>query len=189
MERASEVRCKPERRKLNFPLIFLLCVIYFISLTSAGFVFDPNNVPLEVSKTELAEGSGCEDANGAPQSHQDSWTSAVNACDHVMCWEGTLRNYTILSQCKQLGVQENPDPSNCHEVSNSSLAWPDCCPSLQCAANNYVAPTTAPCDDGGDTDACVIWKDHFQACDENNVTIPILYNITSVYCNKTCGFC
>jgi len=46
-------------------------------------------------------------------------------------------------RCRQVEDSEYPDNINCHEIDNSTLTFPDCCPQLECDQRGYTNWTEA----------------------------------------------
>ncbi|CAH1775321.1 unnamed protein product [Owenia fusiformis] len=138
-----------------------------------------------VFKEKLGEGTGCTDGTGAERTHLDEWSTASGSCDRYICFHGVAANFVISHTCQELGVNENPDTTNCEETADTAQAFPGCCPVLECSDREpVVAPTFPACYDISSNYSCTIWNVLGGCSSTSN-----LYNFTSEFCQLTCGFC
>lgn len=152
-----------------------------VSVVSAPVLATTNNT-MVVSQTLLA--GPCVDGRGVQVGAQAKWSTG---CNKIVCHAESSGNYTVTHGCRTFEPSENPDSVNCVVVSETSLAYPGCCPKLQCgAASPRTTPNPLGCYDLSSSSTCLIWKKLSSNC---TLTNAYVYNFTLTYCRSTCGFC
>ncbi|XP_069126780.1 uncharacterized protein [Argopecten irradians] len=124
-------------RKMHWsirPPVFVIAVVMFI-ICQNNFEFGFGMVEI-ASKVELS--GECVDYNSNIMADLDVTQSSLGACDARICHKKTSGNYFVDLICHP----DTPplDNGNCQEVSNSGLAFPNCCPTVTCAT--AAVPTT-----------------------------------------------
>lgn len=129
----------------------------------------------------------CTDSTGIERGDLEEWTSTPGACDKVVCHVEPSGNYTVTHNCRPTEPNENPDTTNCVWQTDSTAAYPDCCPQLSCAAASLLS-TIDPlsCYDLASHWACSVWYNLTVGCTDAGHTA---YNYTQTFCRKTCSLC
>ncbi|KAK2153018.1 hypothetical protein LSH36_310g00050 [Paralvinella palmiformis] len=132
---------------------------------------------------KMADGSSCVDPNGIVRNHLDKWSQN---CDYTVCFHGnpiTNHKYYVKYSHEVITTYN----INCHEIDNSTLTFPDCCPQLECdqrGYTNWTEATEPPCYDRSPTFSCSYWSSK-GGCNSTNK----YYNFTENFCRQYCGFC
>ncbi|XP_062611235.1 uncharacterized protein LOC134273071 [Saccostrea cucullata] len=165
-----------------------LAVLFFL-LLHCDYIC--TSKPTIVIKQSMPLTSDCTDNTGAVVGHEATWPTSTGSCDKNKCWHGTLKKFVLTYSCPSLNTGENPDSGNCFETSNTGLSFPDCCPTLSCNSSvplTTLAPTA--CYDLSSDFACSVWSNMTSGCrNGTDGYADRIYNYTTIFCRKTCGFC